>query len=142
MANLEEWTVKANDAMEISLFTKAEEGQNQITRLCKFQPTWTYPIVGDQETIVGYKDLKIYLRFNASDMRPHLSSTKSARLPDELESDEIEVNDIHDLFDGFLPQCKHMPLSFLRKTLLHKLTRCSCLRHKDRFCSSSPEHLG
>lgn len=137
MVNLEEWTVKANDAMEIALFTKAEEGQTQIGRLCKFKPAWTYPIVGDEETIFGYKNLKITLRFNASDMRPHLSSTKSAKLPEELETGDIEVEDIHDLFNGFLPQCKHTPFSFLPITLLHKLTRCSCIRHKDRLRPSS-----
>lgn len=113
MVNLEEWTVKANDAMEISLFTKAEPGQNQVTRLCKFKPTWTYPIVGEQETIFGYKKLKITLRFNASDMRPHLSSTKSQKLPEELESEEIQVEDIHDLFNDFLPQCEDTRVSFL-----------------------------
>lgn len=127
MANLDEWTVKANDAMEIALFVKAEEGQTQIGRLYKFKPTWTYPIVGDQETIFGYKDLKITLRFNASDMRPHLSSSKSARFPEELETGEIEVEEIHDLFNGFLPQCKHTPFSFFPITLLRHLIRYSCL---------------
>ncbi|CAN8097189.1 unnamed protein product [Discula destructiva] len=101
--NLEEWSVKANDVMDISLYTKAEKGQTKVNSLCKFQPTWTYPIVGEQETIFGYKGLKIHLQYNASDMRPHLSSTKTAKLPEELESDDFEVHEISELFEDFLP---------------------------------------
>lgn len=104
--NLEEWSVKANDVMDIALFTKAEQGQTQVNKICQFPPTWTYPIVGEEETIIGYKGLKIHLRYNASDMRPHLSSTKIERLPEDLESGDLEVHEIHDLFEKFLPPCE------------------------------------
>lgn len=104
-ADLEEWTVKANEVMDIQLFAKAEKGQTQINSLCKFRPAWTYPIVGEQETIIGYKGLQIHLRFNASDMRPHLSSNKTARMPEHMETNDIEIPDMSDLFEDFLPPC-------------------------------------
>lgn len=37
-----------------------------------FHPKFTYSIFGDDETIFGYKGLKINLRYRANDMRPHL----------------------------------------------------------------------
>lgn len=108
--SLDEWTVKANDVMNITLFAKAEKDQKEVNPLCTFQPTWTYPIVGDKETISGYKGLKIYLRYNASDMRPHLFHTSTARLSSELtDSDEYEVHDVKDLFETHLPPGQYQP---------------------------------
>lgn len=98
----DEWTVKANDAMTVTLVTKAEQGPSKT--IASFHPTWTYPIVGDQETIYGYKGLKINLRYNASDMRPHISHSSTKRVPqDEAIAD---VDDINDLLDPYLPAGK------------------------------------
>ncbi|PSR94585.1 histone acetyltransferase type B catalytic subunit [Coniella lustricola] len=101
---LDEWTVKANNVMSISLVTKTGEGFPKTIH--SFQPAWTYPIVGrdpddTRETIYGYKDLKINLRFNASDMRPHLSHTSAKRVPVTVATDESP--DINPLFEPFLP---------------------------------------
>lgn len=109
--SLDEWTVKANDVMSITLFTKAEKNQKEVNPLFTFQPTWTYPIVGDKETISGYKGLKIYLRYNASDMRPHLFYTSTDSLSsDWVDSDEYEIHDIQELFKPYLPPCQSHPL--------------------------------
>lgn len=106
--SLDEWTVKANDAMSITMFTKAGKNQKEVNSLFTFRPTWTYPIVGDAETISGYKGLKIYLRYNASDMRPHLFHTSTAT----LESDEYEVQDIREIFEPHLPPGQSQPSFF------------------------------
>ncbi|KAJ4391334.1 histone acetyltransferase 1 [Gnomoniopsis smithogilvyi] len=97
--SLDEWTVRANDAMSITMVTKAEKNQKEVNTLFTFRPTWTYPIVGEQETIFGHKELKLYLRYNASDMRPHLFHTSAAR----LKSDEDEVQDVREIFEPHLP---------------------------------------
>lgn len=96
---MDEWTVKANDALTITLVTKAEQGPPKT--VATFHPTWTYPIVGDEETIYGFKGLRINLRYNASDMRPHVSHSSTNRVPD----DEAirEPDDVIDLLDPYLP---------------------------------------
>lgn len=99
---MDEWTVKANDVMHITMVTKAEKDQKEVNNLFTFQPTWTYPIVGDDETISGYKGLKIHLRYNASDMRPHLFHNSTASLSGEIQ-------DISDLFKPHLPPGRSYP---------------------------------
>ncbi|KAF3770353.1 acyl-CoA N-acyltransferase [Cryphonectria parasitica EP155] len=97
---LDEWTVKASNILNISLVTKAEQGRPKT--IASFRPTWTYPIVNnDEETIYGYKGLKISLRFNASDMRPHISHTSTKRVPATVAI--AESPEIRDLFEPFLP---------------------------------------
>ncbi|KAK7736300.1 histone acetyltransferase 1 [Cytospora paraplurivora] len=96
----DEWTVKANDVFTISLVTKSEDGPPET--IASFQPKWTYPIFGDEETIYGYKGLKINLRYNASDMRPHFSHTKSQAVPVDVA--EQDVTDIKEDVEPFLPQ--------------------------------------
>lgn len=107
---LDEWRVRANDAVNVSLVSKAEQGPPKV--IASFHPTWTYPIVEDpentheetSETIYGYKGLKINLRFNASDMRPHFSHTSSKRVPDAVATEEPP--EINELFERFLPPGK------------------------------------
>lgn len=106
---LDEWRVRANDIMNVTLVTKAEQGPPKTISI--FHPTWTYPIVDGpdtirehSETIYGYKGLKINLRFNASDMRPHLSHTSSKRVPETVAIEEPP--EINELFEPFLPPGK------------------------------------
>lgn len=106
---LDEWRVRVNDAMTVSLVTKAEQGPPKT--IASFHPTWTYPIVDDEETvkehsetIYGYKGLKINLRFNASDMRPHISHTSTKRISETAAIEEPP--EINELFEPFLPPGK------------------------------------
>ena len=62
-------SANANEALTISLYSPTKTG---LVPLGAFHPKFTYSIFGDDETIFGYKDLKINLRFRANDMRPHL----------------------------------------------------------------------
>lgn len=98
MAEDDEWTTKANDVFNISLVTKSEQGPPKT--LDSFQPKWTYPIY-EEEEIYGYKGVKINLRFNASDMRPHFSYTKGKEVP--LGLADKEPTEIKDSIEGFLP---------------------------------------
>ena len=59
----------ANDALEIS-FVQATPGSPRT--LSSFHPQFTYPIFGDEESIFGYQNLKLNLRFAAHDLRPNL----------------------------------------------------------------------
>lgn len=111
---LDAWTVRANDAMTLSLVTKAEQGPPKT--IASFHPTWTYSIVGEQETIYGYKGLKISLRYNASDMRPHVSHSSVKRVP---EAEAIaDPDDISDLLDPYLPAGR-MPNTCISRRTVH-----------------------
>lgn len=92
---------KANDVFNISLVTKSEQGPPKT--LDSFQPKWTYPIY-EEEEIYGYKGVKINLRFNASDMRPHFSYTKGKEVP--LGLADKEPTEIKESIEGFLPNGK------------------------------------
>lgn len=92
-------SVKADDVFTISLVTKTEEGSPKT--IASFQPKWTDTIFEDEGRIYGYKGLKINLRFNASDMRPHFSHSKSQTVP--LDVAENDVTDIKEVIEPFLP---------------------------------------
>ena len=92
-------TTKANDVFNISLVTKSEQGPPKT--IDSFQPKWTYPIY-EEEEIYGYKGVKINLRYNASDMRPHFSYTKGKEVP--LGVADKEPTEIKESVKGFLPE--------------------------------------
>jgi len=69
-----------------------------------FNPAFTYPIFGEEETIYGYKDLKVVLRYNASDMRPNLQVTYKKKL--KPVGPEVETTDIVARMEEVLPPGK------------------------------------
>lgn len=49
-----------------------QPGEGKLNALSTFQPEFTYPIFGEEETIFGYKGLSIRLRFSAHDLRSNV----------------------------------------------------------------------
>jgi histone acetyltransferase 1 len=72
----------------------------QLQTISSFHPKFTYPIFGEEEQIFGYRGLKINLRYNATDMRPHLSKTFSKKF---RPIGETEPTDVEELLRPFLP---------------------------------------
>ncbi|KAL8945927.1 MAG: hypothetical protein Q9222_007603 [Ikaeria aurantiellina] len=70
MADQDEWSSNANEALSISF---VQAGPTSPNTLSTFHPTFTYPIFGEEECIFGYQDLRINLRFAAHDLRPNVS---------------------------------------------------------------------
>ncbi|KAK2810792.1 hypothetical protein FQN50_002615 [Emmonsiellopsis sp. PD_5] len=66
MENQSSWTCNANDAVQISI---VQPGADKLEKISTFQPEFTYPIFGEEETIFGYQDLSIRLRFAAHNLR-------------------------------------------------------------------------
>lgn len=66
-----------------------------------FNPQWTYAIFGESEKIFGYQNLQIDLRYNASDMRPHLSISYCKKFPGV---GDTEATDIDGILRDFLPE--------------------------------------
>ncbi|CAK7223734.1 histone acetyltransferase 1 [Sporothrix eucalyptigena] len=100
----DEWVSSANEALEISL---VQPGPTGLRSIASFNPKFTYSIFGDEETIIGYQNLKISLRFHASDMRPNLHVTSSKK----LKSAEIEPTDIQTVLKGYLQPVAFQKLS-------------------------------
>ncbi|KAL6716901.1 histone acetyltransferase 1 [Lecanora helva] len=66
---LRKWSTNANQAVEISIIQAGEQSPKSLST---FHPQFTYPIFGDEESIFGYQNLKINLRFSAHLLRPNL----------------------------------------------------------------------
>ncbi|KXJ94668.1 acyl-CoA N-acyltransferase [Microdochium bolleyi] len=93
----EQWTVDATETTNISLVQNAAKG---LTRIETFQPRFTYPIFED-ERIFGHQGLKINIDFNASDMRPHFSTSSTKKYADVSGT---EPEDVRKTMDDFLPK--------------------------------------
>ena len=74
---------------------QASDG-NTPKSIANFHPLFTYPIFGEAQTIFGYQDLHINLRFAAHDLRPNydarwekkyipVGETKAVELKETLE---------------------------------------------------------
>ncbi|KAL8939118.1 MAG: hypothetical protein Q9216_003531 [Gyalolechia sp. 2 TL-2023] len=70
MADQEEWSANANEAVNISFI---QAGQTSPVTLSTFHPKFTYPIFGEEECIFGYQGLKVEIRFAAHNLIPNIS---------------------------------------------------------------------
>lgn len=78
----------SNTALNISLVSPTPSGLQLIST---FNPSFTYPIFGEDEKIFGYKDLKINLRYRANDMRPHVQTSYSSKFTPIGETEPMDV---------------------------------------------------
>ncbi|KAK9455397.1 acyl-CoA N-acyltransferase [Dipodascopsis uninucleata] len=84
----EVWTTDSNKALSISLV----QGDGSLCGKA-FHPQFTYPIFGDAETIYGYKNLTIDLKFGATDLLPFLHISYSEKLADKEMLNKIIEHD-------------------------------------------------
>lgn len=89
--------VNSNDAFHISLV-------NSEKTLSTFHPKFTYPIFGEEESIFGYQNLKVHLRFHSSDMRPSLQITYNKKFKPV---GDIEPTDVKAALEDFLPKSRY-----------------------------------
>ncbi|KAL8708480.1 MAG: hypothetical protein Q9220_006637 [cf. Caloplaca sp. 1 TL-2023] len=90
MADKEEWSSNANEALSISFI---QAGQASPNTLSTFQPTFTYPIFGEEECIFGYQELRINLRFAAHDLRPNVSIEHDKQFKAVGETRALDITD-------------------------------------------------
>lgn len=86
----EVWTSSLNEALTVYITDTKGSAQS-------FNPTFTYPIFGDAESIFGFKDLSIFLCFDAVTFLPFLNVKWSAKL------DHTEVDPKTKMLE-FLPE--------------------------------------
>ena len=75
--------------MRISL-VQPNDAKTGFENVFSFNPRHTYSLFGNDEEIVGYKDLSIYVRYRASDMNPHLQISYSEK------ADTLAYHDVAD----------------------------------------------
>ncbi|KAJ2930049.1 hypothetical protein H1R20_g7005, partial [Candolleomyces eurysporus] len=77
-----DWTANSNDALTLSM-VRAKEDKEVLAEdesYQNFHPAFTYPIYGEDETIYGYKDLAIDLRFASGSLAHYLSVSYAEKL--------------------------------------------------------------
>ncbi|KAK8173580.1 acyl-CoA N-acyltransferase [Phyllosticta citrichinensis] len=65
---IQEFVANSNEALQINLVRR--DGTPVFDE--PFNPAFTYPIFGEDETIFGYSDLELNLNFTAHDLKPSL----------------------------------------------------------------------
>lgn len=86
------WTASSNEALQ--LFITDNKGTAH-----PFNPSFTYPIFGDSESVFGFQDLVIFLCFDSVTFLPFLNVKYSNKLNDE----DIEIDPKAKLLE-FLPE--------------------------------------
>jgi histone acetyltransferase 1 len=89
-----EWSSNSNECLNISVV------RGDGSEHASFQPTFTYPIFGDEEVIFGYQDLAINLTFAAHNLRPHLEVKFGKKFP---KLGDVQPTDVKGALQEFLP---------------------------------------
>ncbi|KAK0941016.1 histone acetyltransferase 1 [Friedmanniomyces endolithicus] len=90
--HVEDWSTNTTECFTIQLL----KGK---TITATFQPSFTYPIFGEEERVFGYKDLSITLSFAVHDLQPRLE-IQHGKLFSE---GDVKPTDIKEALAEFLP---------------------------------------
>jgi histone acetyltransferase 1 len=105
--DLDEWITSSTDCFEVNLTRPTKDaGEPERIFAESFSPTFTYPIFGEKEVLVGYKDPSIDLTFRANDLKPTLKVQFEAKidLSSVLQEDDEQV-DLQKIWEEHLPAC-------------------------------------
>lgn len=83
--------VDSNEAVEFKLIREASDIDNNSLI---FKPVMSHQIFGAQETIFGYKNLKVSIYFSAAQLNPYLNISYSKKI-DPKSHDSVEADNIH-----------------------------------------------
>ncbi|KAF2180730.1 histone acetyltransferase type B [Zopfia rhizophila CBS 207.26] len=88
-----EFITDSNECFNINL-VRPSSGAGKPQRILDepFHPDFTYPIYGEEQKIIGYSNLDIYLDFRANDLKPSLDVRykKKIAIPKELADKVVE----------------------------------------------------
>ncbi|EMD93034.1 hypothetical protein COCC4DRAFT_196767 [Bipolaris maydis ATCC 48331] len=101
--DLDEWVTNSNECFHLNLYRTAnEDGPERI--LESFNPSYTYTLIEENETIAGYKNPSIELDFRANDLKPKLKISFDQELDlKKISPDLNQVNLSPELFREYLP---------------------------------------
>ncbi|PFH52471.1 hypothetical protein AMATHDRAFT_139905 [Amanita thiersii Skay4041] len=94
-----DWTADSNQALSLSFVRSTADSQvlAEGESYSNFHPAFTYPLYGEDETIYGYKDLAIDLRFSSGSLVQYLNVKYSEKLP------STTVDDVEGILADFIP---------------------------------------
>ncbi|KAJ4363641.1 histone acetyltransferase 1 [Neocucurbitaria cava] len=103
--DLEDWVTSSNECFYLNFYRTVNE-TNEPERILDdpFNPTFTYTVIDEQETIAGYKNPRIDLDFRANDLKPKLKIQFDQEL--DLKKISAELNQVNlspELFRKHLP---------------------------------------
>ncbi|KAI9734548.1 MAG: histone acetyltransferase 1 [Cirrosporium novae-zelandiae] len=101
MADNDEWSIDANEAVTISLLQPSENPEDDLKTLSSFHPRFTYPIFGDEEIIFGYQGLNIALRYSADDLLPNVDITYKKKFQTV---GDTKATDVKEIMSEWLPK--------------------------------------
>ncbi|KAK5726909.1 histone acetyltransferase 1 [Elasticomyces elasticus] len=94
---VDDWSSNTTQCTTISITTA------NTRPITSFQPAFTYPIFGEEESVFGYQDLNIELSFRAHDLRPRCA-VSWARKWEGDGAGEVKATDIQEAIAEFLPE--------------------------------------
>ncbi|KAJ4298106.1 histone acetyltransferase 1 [Kalmusia sp. IMI 367209] len=103
--DLEDYITNSNECFEINLTRPLKNAPSPEPIFSEsFNPTFTYAIFNEKESIIGYKEPSIQLDFRANDMKPSLKVgfEEKLEIPEGMLPEEDKV-DLVTVFNGFLP---------------------------------------
>ena len=104
-------STNANDAVTVSLI---QPGTTQPEKLHCFHPKFTYPVFGEEESIFGYQDLEIDIRFAAHNLQANARISYGKKF--ETVGDTVAL-DLHKTLKEFLPSSAFGPSSTFDKAI-------------------------
>ena len=98
----------------------------------RFEPAFTYPIFGDEETVFGYRSLRMKLDFACDTLQPSFTSSYESAYPTTAET---KPDDLEELLKDFIPG-EQTARMWAHHCLIHilqpRLTRLQPPRHQTR----------
>ncbi|GAA5852723.1 hypothetical protein JCM3766R1_000355 [Sporobolomyces carnicolor] len=104
----EDWSCNGLEALQLQLCrSKAEKDKCAASKedarlVTPFEPTFVYPIFGQEETIFGYRNLKIDLRFASGSLKQYLDVSYDEKFP-HTGTGEVEADDPEKALYEFIP---------------------------------------
>ena len=90
----------ANEAVDVWI---VQPGETVPSTLSTFHPRFTYPIFGDEESIFGFRGLKIILRFVAHNLYPHVEVVYDRKFKSVGDTKAL---DIEETLRAWYPSCR------------------------------------
>ena len=101
LANIVLGSANATDVINISIWQPGEGGPNAIS---EFPPEFTYSIFGENESIFGYRDLRIDMAFTAHDLNPNVDISYGAKFKTVGGTKAANITEI---LQDFMPDGRH-----------------------------------
>ncbi|KAL6704188.1 histone acetyltransferase 1 [Coniothyrium glycines] len=102
--DLDDWVTNSNECFFVNLYRSVGDDNEPERIFESFNPSFTYSVIDEHETIAGYKNPRIELDFRANDLTPKLKIQFDQQLDLKKISSELTQVDLSpELFRQHLP---------------------------------------